>query len=251
MSFKNEKKYRWKDINGKDFFLPIIYLASNFFLSLIILSVMLAVNISFGDSYVNDKFDGSSSADLLMEIGVFIFIMIIWMLLHKNSYKVEWKSGFSNIKKYRKLIVVTFIVMFIFKLIFPVLVDAFAPEQWKFEETQNDLLVQQMFSTPFSTVLAFFSIVIVAPVTEEFLFRHLVIGELGKKLNFIVMSVISVIVFASLHVTAAQSPLEIVMYLVIVIGIVYVYLKTQRSLATAIALHALNNFIAYVAIVIL
>lgn len=89
MSFKNEKKYRWKDINGKDFFLPIIYLASNFFLSLIILSVMLAVNISFGDSYVNDKFDGSSSADLLMEIGVFIFIMIIWMLLHKNSYKVE------------------------------------------------------------------------------------------------------------------------------------------------------------------
>ncbi|MBF0812547.1 CPBP family intramembrane metalloprotease [Staphylococcus saprophyticus] len=251
MSLKNEKKYQWKDINGKDFFLPIIYLASNFILSIIILVILLAVNISFGGSYLDNGIDESSSTALLMEIGVFIFIMIIWMLLHKNSYKAEWKNGFNNIKKYWKLIVVTFIVMFIFKLIFPVLVDTFAPEQWKFEETQNDLLVQQMFSTPFSTVLAFFSIVIIAPVTEEFLFRHLVIGELGKKLNFIVMSVLSVIVFASLHVTEAQSPLEIVMYLVIAIGIVYIYLKTQRSLATAIALHALNNFIAYVAMVLL
>lgn len=251
MSLKNEKKYQWKDINGKDFFLPIIYLASNFILSIIILVILLAVNISFGGSYLDNRIDESSSTALLMEIGVFIFIMIIWMLLHKNSYKGEWKNGFNNIKKYWKLIVVTFIVMFIFKLIFPVLVDTFAPEQWKFEETQNDLLVQQMFSTPFSTVLAFFSIVIIAPVTEEFLFRHLVIGELGKKLNFIVMSVLSVIVFASLHVTEAQSPLEIVMYLVIAIGIVYIYLKTQRSLATAIALHALNNFIAYVAMVLL
>ncbi|MEB8070924.1 CPBP family intramembrane metalloprotease [Staphylococcus xylosus] len=251
MTFKNEKKYRWKDINGKDFFLPIIYLASNFILSIIILVILWAINISLGDRYFNDGIDSSSSISLLMEIAVFIFIMLIWILFHKNSYKVEWKSGFNNIKKYWKLIVVTFIVMFIFKLIFPVLVDAFAPEQWKFEETQNDLLVQQMFSTPFSTVLAFFSIVIIAPVTEEFLFRHLVIGELGKKLNFIVMSVISVCVFASLHVTEAQSPLEIVMYLVIAMGIVFIYLKTQRSLATAIALHALNNFIAYVAMVLL
>lgn len=251
MPFKNERKYRWKDIRGKDFFLPIIYLASNFILSIIILSILLAVNISSGNSHFNGDINTSSPTALLMEIGVFIFIMLIWMLLHKNSYKIEWKSGFLNIKKYWKLIIITFIVIFIFKLIFPMLVDAFAPEQWKFEETQNDLIVQQMFSTPLSTVLAFFSIVIIAPVTEEFLFRHLVIGELGKKLNFIVMSVISVIIFASLHVTEAQSPLEIVMYLVIAIGIVYVYLKTRRSLATAIALHALNNLVAYVAMILM
>ena len=138
MTFKNEKKYRWKDINGKDFFLPIIYLASNFILSIIILVILWAINISLGDRYFNDGIDSSSSIALLMEIAVFIFIMLIWILFHKNSYKVEWKSGFNNIKKYWKLIVVTFIVMFIFKLIFTVLVDTFSTEQWKFEETQNE-----------------------------------------------------------------------------------------------------------------
>ncbi|PTI77824.1 CPBP family intramembrane metalloprotease, partial [Staphylococcus xylosus] len=48
MTFKNEKKYRWKDINGKDFFLPIIYLASNFILSIMILVILWAINISLG-----------------------------------------------------------------------------------------------------------------------------------------------------------------------------------------------------------
>ena len=138
-----------------------------------------------------------------------------------------------------------------FKEIYPYLVNIFAPEQWKFEETQNDKMVEEMFATPVSTILAFFSIVIIAPMTEEFLFRHLIIGELGKKLNFYVMSVISIIVFASLHVTEAKSPLEIVMYLAIAVGIVYVYIKSKGSLAVALALHALNNLLAYIFMIIM
>ena len=34
---------------------------------------------------------------------------------------------------------------------------------------------------------AFVLIVIVGPIVEELVFRHLLIGELGKKFNFIVM----------------------------------------------------------------
>ena len=90
---------------------------------------------------------------------------------------------------------------------------------------------------------------IIAPINEEFLFRHLLIGELGKKFSFTLMSIISVIIFASLHGTEAKSPLEIVMYLIIAIGLAYVYLKSGRKLSVAIALHALNNLIAYCAMV--
>lgn len=91
MTFKNEKKYRWKDINGKDFFLPIIYLASNFILSIIILVILWAINISLGDRYFNDGIDSSSSIALLMEIAVFIFIMLIWILFHKIVIKLNGK----------------------------------------------------------------------------------------------------------------------------------------------------------------
>ena len=46
-------------------------------------------------------------------------------------------------------------------------------------------------------LFAFVLIVIVGPIVEELVFRHLLIGELGKKFNFIVMGVISAL---SLHI---------------------------------------------------
>lgn len=33
---------------------------------------------------------------------------------------------------------------------------------------KNDKMMEEMFATPVSTILAFFSIVIIAPMTEEF-----------------------------------------------------------------------------------
>ncbi|NWK83469.1 CPBP family intramembrane metalloprotease [Staphylococcus sp. GSSP0090] len=251
MSFKNKHKYQWKDLQGRDFLLPFIYWIGNFCLSIVILTIMIAMNETQekGTSSFNVNITGTSS--LVMEIISFIIIVGLWILFHRHSFKTSWIQGLQNIKQHWKLITITFIAMLVFKEIYPYFVDAFAPEQWKFKETQNDKIVEGMFATPVSTILAFFSIVIIAPMTEEFLFRHLIIGELGKKLNFYVMSVISIIVFASLHVTEAKSPLEIVMYLVIAVGIVYVYLKSNRSLAVAIALHTLNNLVAYIFMVIM
>lgn len=213
--------------------------------------MMIVVNSTQGKGTSSFEVNTSGTPAIILEIVGFVIIMGLWILFHRHTFKQEWRLGIQNIKQHWKLIIITFVVILAFKEIYPYLVDAFAPEQWKFEETQNDKIIEGMFDTPISTVLAFFSIVIIAPMTEEFLFRHLLIGELGKKLNFYVMSVISVIVFASLHVTEAKSPLEIVMYIAIAVGIVYVYLKSQRSLAVAMTLHALNNFLAYLFMVIM
>lgn len=251
MSFKNDHKYQWKDIQGRDFLLPFIYLIGNFCLSIVILTIMIGINETQGKNNANFNANFSGTPGILMEMIAFIIIFALWILFHRHSFRQSWKQGLQNIKQHWKLIVITFIVIIVFKEIYPYLVNAFAPEHWKFEETQNDKMVEEMFATPVSTILAFFSIVIIAPMTEEFLFRHLIIGKLGKKLNFYVMSVISIIVFASLHVTEAKSPLEIVMYLAIAVGIVYVYMKSQRSLAVALALHALNNLLAYIFMIIM
>ena len=51
-------------------------------------------------------------------------------------------------------------------------------------------------------------IVIAGPVVEELVFRHIIIGELGKKFNFIVMGIVSAITFTLIHVTDAKSPFE-------------------------------------------
>ena len=52
-------------------------------------------------------------------------------------------------------------------------------------------------------------IVIVTPIVEELLFRHLLIHELGKKLTYGLMYVVSILMFAGVHVTEAQSPFEL------------------------------------------
>ncbi|WP_436862246.1 CPBP family intramembrane glutamic endopeptidase [Staphylococcus caeli] len=250
MTFRNQHQYRWKDINGRDFFLPLIYFVGNFVLSMLIMTTLIVINEVQGKGTDSFNVGLSDVATVTLEIVSFLIIFGFWMLFHRKSFKQQLYQGFQNIKRHWKLIGVTFIIMFVFNAIYPTLVDIFAPEQWKFEQTQNDKLIESMYQSPLAIALSFFTIVIIAPVTEEFLFRYLLIGELGKKFNFIVMSVVSVLIFASLHVTSAKSPLEIVMYIVIAVGIVYVYLKTQRSLATAIALHAMNNLFAYIITII-
>ena len=79
------------------------------------------------------------------------------------------------------------------------------------------------------------------PIIEEFFFRYLLIGQLGKKFDYYIMSFISLVVFTFLHVIFAKSPFEIGPYLIISFFLVFTYLKTGHSLSSAITLHILNN----------
>ena len=78
------------------------------------------------------------------------------------------------------------------------------------------------------------------------IFRHLLIGELGKKFNAIVMGVISAILFSLMHVMGAESPLEIGSYLILAIAMVYAYIKSGFKLIASVSIHMLNNLISFV-----
>ena len=54
-----------------------------------------------------------------------------------------------------------------------------------------------------------------------------------------------------MHVLGATSPFEIGSYLIIGAGLAFVYVKSGMNLAVSITLHALNNLISFIAIVIL
>ena len=75
----------------------------------------------------------------------------------------------------------------------------------------------------------FLDIVIVTPIVEELLFRHLIIHELGKKLTYGAMYVVSVLIFAGLHVLSASSPFEVGPYLIMAIGFVVAYHYSGRN----------------------
>ncbi|HCD1555265.1 TPA: CPBP family intramembrane metalloprotease SdpB, partial [Staphylococcus aureus] len=126
----------------------------------------------------------------------------------------------------------------------------FLPKHLQYSETANELELNKMFEVPVFLPVAFLLIVIVGPIVEEIVFRHILIGELGKKFNFIAMSIVSVFLFAFIHVTDAKSPFEFGPYLILSIILVFTYIKSGRNLGSTIALHIANNFVSFVISVI-
>lgn len=112
-------------------------------------------------------------------------------------------------------------------------------------KSQNQLAIEGMTtSVPFPTMLVM--AVVMGPFVEEYIFRHLMIGKLSRKLNVWVCVAISIVLFAGMHFLGSGSfePLAAVPYLSLGAVISVAYVLTGRSLAYSYLIHVLNNLIA-------
>jgi uncharacterized protein len=99
----------------------------------------------------------------------------------------------------------------------------------------------------FGLVAAGFMIICVAPFAEEFFFRGFFYGALRTRFSVAVAAIIDGLVFGLIHFEGGTDGLLIVPPLA-VLGVVFclVYERT-RSLYPVVALHSINNSIAYAA----
>lgn len=97
----------------------------------------------------------------------------------------------------------------------------------------------------FGLVAAGFMIICVAPFAEEFFFRGFFYGALRTRFSVAVAAIIDGLVFGLIHFEGGTDGLLIVPPLA-VLGVVFclVYERT-RSIYPCVALHAMNNSIAY------
>jgi uncharacterized protein len=96
-------------------------------------------------------------------------------------------------------------------------------------------------------VAAGFMIICVAPFAEEFFFRGFFYGALRTKFSVAVAAIIDGLLFGLIHFQGGTDGLLIVPPLA-VLGIVFCLVYEQtRSLYPVIALHSINNSIAYAA----
>ena len=84
------------------------------------------------------------------------------------------------------------------------------------------------------------------PFVEEYLFRHLLIGKLSRKLNVWLCALISTVLFASIHFIGAGigSWLEVVPYFMLGVMMAVAYILSGKSLAYSYMLHVINNTVA-------
>lgn len=91
-------------------------------------------------------------------------------------------------------------------------------------------------------------LVLVGPFVEEYIFRHLLIGKLGRRINVWVCSVLSVVLFAAMHVVGQEElSLPVLLpYLAMGATLVLVYLWTGRNMMFSYFVHAAKNLLAAV-----
>lgn len=91
-------------------------------------------------------------------------------------------------------------------------------------------------------------LVIVGPFVEEYIFRHLLIGKLSRRINVWICSILSVALFAAMHIVGQEdlSLPALLPYLAMGATLVLVYLWTGRNVMFSYFVHAAKNLLATV-----
>ena len=91
-------------------------------------------------------------------------------------------------------------------------------------------------------------LVLVGPFVEEYIFRHLLIGKLSRRVNLWVCCALSVVLFAALHVVGQEGlTLPVLMpYLAMGAVLVFVYVWTGKNVMFAYLVHASKNLLAVI-----
>ena len=231
-------KYRFKDIVWKDFSLIAILIVS--------MIVFTLVGIFFSFVYV-DHLTEKIVIKLSVEIQLLSYVVTVFSFyfLHIKDFKMHLKKNTAFIKQHYLFLITVTIIMMICSAIYNMTMQML-PDDIGFNETQNELELMNLFDQPSFLPFTFLLIVIGAPLVEEIFFRHLLIGELGKKFNAIVMGVISAILFSLMHLMGAESPFEIGSYIILAIAMVYAYIKSGFKLIASVSIHMLNNLISFI-----
>ena len=246
-SDKLQNEFASKKVVKRGFWLiPAYIILAQFLLPMIGMLIAFIISYSLhmkSDHKINNLI--TNFATVFGLIGMAL-VLLLFYLMHRKTLIPLAKQRFKDLKKHFATIAIIIVVMYVLNILYGAMVE-FLPEKYQFDDTENNKMLAQMFTSGWMWPILFLDIVIVTPIVEELLFRHLLIHELGKKLTYVVMYLLSILIFASVHVTDAQSPFEIGPYIIMASCFVAAYHFTNRNLAATITLHVINNSVAFVA----
>ncbi|MEF7634586.1 type II CAAX endopeptidase family protein [Bacillus thuringiensis] len=104
---------------------------------------------------------------------------------------------------------------------------------------------EQLLETGTEVPLVFTLLVfgILGPILEEIVFRHILINRFSYHIGTAIASIISIMIFTLLHTNQLA---DIAIYLPGSLILTAAYLISKRSIAYVIAIHMLNNCLAFI-----
>lgn len=114
------------------------------------------------------------------------------------------------------------------------------------QTSANQAALEEM-TTQAPPALMILMTVVAAPLVEEYLFRHLLVGKLSRYVNVWVCAVVSVLAFTLLHFVSTGFHFDLIQtvpYLTLAVAITVSYILLDLSFGYAVLLHMVNNGIA-------
>ncbi|XJS10408.1 lysostaphin resistance A-like protein [Aerococcaceae bacterium WGS1372] len=133
-----------------------------------------------------------------------------------------------------------YVVIYLIQIIFTIIITVTAPD---YTQPDNQAAVESMVQN-MGSILMFINIVILTPITEEYLLRGLIM-KYTFSLMPMVGAAVAAIVFTLLH--APANWIDFFLYFILSAGFTFVYWYTRR-LEYPIFLHIIQNFIGFMAI---
>ncbi len=218
--------------------LPVWVLAAFLFAQLVIsgiLSGVSAVGVSFAG--INGAVLNATIGSLIYVLSIVLVIGLPWLVLKSRTTAKE--VGLHRLPSWLDIGITP--LGFLAYLLLSALLLAFAQQFLTFIDfDQPQATGFDQISLQYEYILAFITLVVVAPIAEEVLFRGYLLGKLRKYTATWLAVLITSLLFALVHF-AWNVGID-VFALSIVLCLVTIW---SKSLWPAILLHMLKNFVAF------
>ncbi len=229
----------------------VIYLGISF-----ILSMLLRFFIHrFTETLISHAAFFISLTNLLNLVATTLLFYYFYFKVFPHIGSYIWKRSNSSYIRDISFGLLSWLIAFPCVVFFSELLEMLTQSLFKDQQLPDQVAIHYLkntFGNPFLFIIACISIVIFAPIVEEFLFRGLLQSWLKKWLGLKPAIIIASLIFAFFHYSSSQklANLNIVgslFLLALFLGFIY---ERQKSLIASIFLHATFNALSIINLIL-
>ncbi len=208
---------------------------------IVVMLVALAAVVPPANGFLKSLTQNSIEANFALTLMIALAGLGL-VALYLRRYKAGWQAvgwrSFDLAKAALYLLVIFFV--FIFAAMAALQLVSWLDPSFNADQPQNNELIDGASRSP---TLALLGLVFIAPIIEETVFRGFVFPALAKRWGFWIGAVSSSILFGLAHL---QANVGIYTF---VLGILLCFMYARlRSIFPGMALHMLNNYLAFIAL---
>lgn len=231
----------------------ILFFLGGQFLAGLLIGFYAALAMGWSSEQVSDWLSGSGAAASAAFIAVFVALSLTAVWLFLRHYQAS--PAVLGLRRPRLSDAAYGVLAFVpYLLLLAAVVAAVQAMVPGFDAGQKQDIGFSNVAGGIELALAAVSLVVLAPLCEEIIFRGLLYGSLKKVLPLVGAALLTSLIFAAGHLLegASGQPLYIAAIDTFILSLVLIYVRQKTGgLWASITLHALKNGVAFVSLFIL